>query len=109
LYTSEIYRLTMNAELVCLSACETGLGQQSSGEGLMGLGRAFLYAGARNLLVSLWKVPDESTSELMVDFYRTLFLRKKLSGSLRQAKLEMLKNPAYQSPFYWAPFVLIGR
>ncbi len=109
LYSSEIYNLTMRADLVCLSACETGLGQNALGEGLIGLGRAFFYSGARNLLVSLWKVPDKSTSLFMVDFYKTLLPSKsRTSASLRQAKLSMLKNPLYQNPYYWAPFILIG-
>jgi CHAT domain-containing protein len=116
LYGSEIYNLNMRADLVCLSACETGLGQRMSGEGLMGLGRAFFYAGARNLLVSLWKVPDKSTSLFMIDFYKQLFNDKNrastskdnFSASLRNAKLKMIKNPVYQNPHYWAPFILVG-
>ncbi|MBS1554933.1 MAG: CHAT domain-containing protein [Bacteroidetes bacterium] len=109
LLSSEIYGLSMQAELVCLSACETGLGDNVPGEGLMGLGRAFFYAGARNLLVSLWKVPDKSTSLFMIDFYNELFIKRlSLSTSLRQAKLKMIKTKEYNSPYYWAPFVLTG-
>ncbi len=109
LYTSEIYNLNLHAELVCLSACETGLGQNTPGEGLVGLGRAFFYSGAHNLLVSLWKVPDESTSQFMIDFYQQFFNPSShFATSLRQAKLKMLKTPTYQNPYYWAPFILIG-
>lgn len=109
LYSSEIYNLNMQADLVCLSACETGLGQNLSGEGLIGLGRAFFYAGARNLMVSLWKVPDKSTSLFMIDFYQQLFSSKSNhSSSLRKAKLKMIKSQSYQNPYYWAPFILIG-
>ncbi len=108
LYAAEIYGLTMNADLVCLSACETGLGQQASGEGLIGLGRSFFYSGARNLLLSLWKVPDESTSVFMVDFYKRLLNSQKLTGSLRQSKIQMMQDKKYQSPSYWAAFILIG-
>jgi CHAT domain-containing protein/Tfp pilus assembly protein PilF len=109
LYTSEIYNLNLKAELVCLSACETGLGQNEHGEGLIGLGRAFFYSGARNLLVSLWKVPDESTAQFMIDFYKYTFDQSEhFQSSLQKAKLEMLKSKKYQSPYYWAPFILIG-
>jgi CHAT domain-containing protein len=109
LYTSEIYNLNLKADLVCLSACETGLGQNAPGEGLIGLGRAFFYSGAHNLLVSLWKVPDESTSQFMIDFYQKFFNPDgHFSTSLRQAKLKMIKTPSYQNPYYWAPFILIG-
>ncbi|MFM8911870.1 MAG: CHAT domain-containing protein [Flammeovirgaceae bacterium] len=109
LMSAEIYNLALRAELVCLSACETGLGNNANGEGLMGLGRAFFYAGARNLLVSLWKVPDRSTALFMVDFYQTLFVRRlSMASSLRAAKLKMIKSSEYHSPHYWAPFVLIG-
>jgi CHAT domain-containing protein/Tfp pilus assembly protein PilF len=109
LYTAEIYNLNLKAKLVCLSACETGLGQTTPGEGLIGLGRAFFYSGAQNLLVSLWKVPDESTSQFMIDFYKYLFGQSnEIQSSLRQAKLKMLKTQKYHSPYYWAPFILIG-
>jgi CHAT domain-containing protein len=109
LFTSEIYNLNLRADLVCLSACETGLGENAPGEGLIGLGRAFFYSGAHNLLVSLWKVPDESTSQFMIDFYQKFFNPDAhLSNSLRLAKLKMIKSSAYQNPYYWAPFVLVG-
>lgn len=111
LYSGEIYNLKMSAQLVVLSACETGLGKISSGEGVIGLSRALTYAGARNLVVSFWPVADESTSDLMVDFYTQL--RKNSSNhfseSLRQAKLDMIKGGKFSSPYYWAPFVLIGQ
>jgi CHAT domain-containing protein len=111
LYSGEIYNLNMNAELVVLSACETGLGKISSGEGVIGLSRALTYAGARNLVVSFWPVADESTSDLMVDFYTQLKKNSSnhFSGSLRQAKLDMIKGGKFSSPYYWAPFVLIGQ
>jgi len=111
LYCGEIYNLTMNADLVVLSACETGLGKISTGEGVIGLSRALVYAGAKNIIVSFWKVADESTAELMVDFYK-IHLQdksKSFSESLQRAKLDLMKNGKYASPYYWAPFVLIGK
>jgi CHAT domain-containing protein len=111
LYCGEIYNLNMNADLVVLSACETGLGKISTGEGVIGLSRALVYAGAKNIIVSFWKVADESTAELMVDFYKIHLQNKNksFSESLQRAKLDLMKNEKYSSPYYWAPFVLIGK
>ncbi|HEV8514996.1 MAG TPA: CHAT domain-containing protein, partial [Cyclobacteriaceae bacterium] len=111
LYCGEIYNLKMNANLVVLSACETGLGKISTGEGVIGLSRALAYAGAKNIIVSFWKVADESTAELMVDFYKIHLQDKNKSFSqvLQSAKLDLIKNEKYASPYYWAPFVLIGK
>lgn len=111
LYANEIYGLTLNAEMVTLSACETGLGKVIKGEGIIGLSRAFFYAGAKNILVSLWKVADQSTSDLMVQFYNQMLKDKQLNKpqALRKAKLEMIKNKQYAMPYYWASFVLIGN
>lgn len=113
LYSGEIYNLNLNADLVVLSACETGLGQIKKGEGVMGLTRALMYAGANNIIVSLWKVSDQSTSQLMVDFYTKMLKDKKnkknYSQLLREAKLEMINGGTYSHPYYWSPFVLIGE
>ncbi|MBI9067432.1 MAG: CHAT domain-containing protein [Salinivirgaceae bacterium] len=113
LYSGEIYNLNLNADLVVLSACETGLGQIKQGEGVIGLTRALMYAGADNLMVSLWKVSDESTDKLMVDFYTKMLKDKKNKKSysqlLRKAKLEMIDDGTYSHPYYWSPFVLIGE
>ncbi len=109
LYTGEILNLRLKAKLVVLSACETGLGKFASGEGVLGFSRAFLYAGARNLVLSQWKVNDVSTTELMTQFYN--FHLKEglpLTESLRKAKLSLIGNPWTSHPFFWAPFVLIG-
>ena len=95
-----------------LSACETGLGKVAKGEGIVGLSRALLYAGADNLMVSLWPVADQSTSDLMIDFYqRHLFSENndRFSGALRQAKLKMMRSENYQRPYFWAPFILVGK
>jgi len=110
LFTGEIYNLQLNANLVTLSACQTGLGKISKGEGVIGLSRALVYAGAKNIMVSFWSVADESTAELMQDFYKTLLEHPgtNFSQNLRQAKLDLLKTGKFESPYYWAPFILIG-
>ena len=112
LYSGEIYNLKIKADLVTLSACQTGLGKITKGEGIIGLSRALLYAGAKNLLVSLWSVSDKSTSLLMVDFYKNLLNENTMNQyntSLRTAKLKMIQDDQYNKPYYWAPFVLIGK
>ncbi|MCW5911276.1 MAG: CHAT domain-containing protein [Cyclobacteriaceae bacterium] len=110
LFNGEIYNLHLDANLVTLSACQTGLGKISKGEGVIGLSRALVYAGAKNLVVSFWSVADESTSQLMTSFYSELIQKKNKSFSeaLKDAKLEMITHEKYASPYYWAPFVLIG-
>jgi CHAT domain-containing protein len=110
LYAGEIYNLSLNANLAVLSACQTGLGKVSKGEGVIGLSRALVYAGAKNIIVSFWSVADESTAELMTDFYSFLLKSKSPSFSLalQEAKLKMIKSDKYSTPFYWAPFILIG-
>ncbi|WP_375577998.1 CHAT domain-containing tetratricopeptide repeat protein [Marivirga tractuosa] len=110
LYVGEIYGLSINAELVVLSACETGLGKINRGEGVMGLGQAFAYSGADNLILSLWKVADESTSLLMQSFYQEELGNEthSFSSGLREAKLSMI-NSDYSAPYYWAPFILWGK
>ena len=109
LQATEIYNLKLNADLVVLSACQSGLGKLVRGEGMVGLTRAFMYAGTPAVLVSLWSVSDVSTATLMGDFYRNL-VKQKLSktDALRKAQLTMLGNEKFAHPFYWAPFVIIG-
>jgi len=112
LYSGEIYNLKLNADLAVLSACETGLGKIQKGEGIIGLTRALLYAGAKNIIVSLWQVADESTSALMVDFYKNSLTSKgqlSYSEALRNAKLKMIREEKYAHPFFWSPFILIGK
>jgi CHAT domain-containing protein len=111
LYAGEIYNLSLNANLAVLSACQTGLGKISKGEGVIGLSRALVYAGAKNIIVSFWSVADESTAELMTDFYSFLLQSKstRFSAALREAKVKMIKSGKYSTPFYWAPFILIGK
>ena len=100
----------MNADLVCLSACQTGLGKVSKGEGVIGLSRALVYAGARNIMVSFWSVSDESTSQMMTGFYQDALASSnpEYRKNLQQVKIKMINEKKYSAPFYWAPFVLIG-
>jgi CHAT domain-containing protein/tetratricopeptide (TPR) repeat protein len=107
LQAREISNLSLNAELVVLSACQTGKGRLENAEGVLGLPRAFFYAGARSTISSLWKISDKSTSEIMPSFYRYLAAGQNKARALRLAKLEMLKSP-HSHPFYWAAFVLNG-
>ena len=111
LYGKEIYNMDINADLVILSACETGLGKVISGEGLIGLTRAFQYAGARNQLVSMWKVSDNSTSQLMQNFYSYLIENPDAgySDALSNVKRQMLTSGKWVHPYFWSPFVLMGR
>jgi len=107
--TDEVFNLRLGSPLVMLSACETGLGKEKRGEGVMGLTRAFMYAGAPTVGVSLWSVADKSTADLMTDFYKRLLAGDTTSSSaLRGAQLAMISGKKYSAPFFWAPFVLVG-
>ncbi|WP_261224258.1 tetratricopeptide repeat protein [Ancylothrix sp. D3o] len=106
----DIFNLNLPAELIVLSACETGLGQQIRGEGLVGLTRGFMYAGAARVVVSLWSVDDEATAELMTNFYQGM-LKQGLTptAALRAAQIEMWQQKDWQTPFFWAGFTLQGE
>jgi CHAT domain-containing protein len=107
LLTDEVYSLSIPSDLAVLSACETGLGQYRNGEGVIGLTRAFFYAGVKSVVVSLWKVDDRSTSELMEIFYHERINdNRSKSQSLRDAKLNLLRKGSH--PYYWSPFILVG-
>ena len=132
LTASEVRRLDLNADIVVLSACNTGNGEYFRGEGLMGMGRAFMEAGARSVLVSLWPVDSFATKELMVSFYRHLMRGDSAASALRLAKQEFLASgtaasaansqrgikvaggsdprvfEANDNPYYWSPFILIS-
>lgn len=110
LFSGEIFNLSLNADLVTLSACQTGLGKVSKGEGVIGLSRALVYAGARNVMVSYWSVSDESTSQMMTRFYEDVLQPSTSSyrKTLQHVKISMIEEKKYGAPFYWAPFVLIG-
>ena len=109
LQAAEIYKLEMSADLVVLSACETGTGRMVRGEGVLGLPRAFLYGGASSVMVSLWSVSDRSTAKLMSVFYEQRTGKGRSHGeALRRASEHLRKTEGFAHPFYWAPFVLIG-
>ena len=110
LEANEISGLDLDCDLVVLSACQTGRGQLLSGEGIVGLSRAFLYAGARAVVVSYWNVSDISTSLLMESFYRHLTAGIGNAAALRETKLQMLKSDKEtRHPYYWASFVIVGK
>lgn len=110
LRTDEIFNLKLGAPLVMLSACETGLGKEKRGEGVIGLTRAFMYAGAPAVGVSLWSVSDRSTADLMTDFYKRYLGKQPLTSAaaLRAAQQQMIAGKRNAAPFFWAPFVLVG-
>ena len=110
LRTHDIYNLKLPAELVVLSACETGLGKDVQGEGLEGLTRAFMYAGARRVVMSLWNVNDKATASLMQRLYTGMLRGNKTpAAALRAAQIEMLRTKQWQSPYYWAAFMMQGE
>ena len=109
LQAREIFNLKLSADLAVLSACQTALGKEVTGEGLIGLSRAFFYAGVPSLVVSLWNVADSPTPELMLDFYRDLDRPQDKAKALQTAKLAMIERGVYSHPSYWAPFILLGE
>jgi CHAT domain-containing protein len=106
----DIYSLDLSAELTVLSGCETALGKDVKGEGLVGLTHGFMSAGSRSVVASLWKVDDRATASLMADFYQSM-LRDKMppAAALRAAKLRLRRSPAWRNPFFWAGFVFQGE
>ena len=106
----EIYNLQLPVELVVLSACQTALGKEVRGEGLVGLTRGFMYAGAPRVVASLWKVDDAATAELMSHFYRAMLKESKTPASaLREAQSRVRTQRRFASPYYWAAFTLQGE
>jgi len=111
LYLPEFYKMRIPAQLVVLSACNTGIGEIKRGEGVQSLSRAFTYAGVKSTVMSLWPAPDRETPEIMVSFYKNLKQGQNKAQALQHAKLDYLKNvrtEKLQHPFYWAGFVLSG-
>lgn len=111
LYASEVYDLELpNAEMVVLSACNTGFGQLRRGEGIRNLSRAFAYAGSPSLVVSLWSTPDRSTKEIMVAFYEYLQEGLPKDEAIRRAKIDYIKNtnPQYANPYFWSHLIVTG-
>ncbi len=110
LRANDIYNLKLPAELVVLSACQTGLGKEVKGEGLVGLTRGFMYAGAARVVVSLWNVNDKATADLMSKFYEKMLKQgERPAAALRAAQVEMWKQKQWQSPYYWAAFTMQGE
>lgn len=106
----EIYNLRLSADLVVLSACQTALGKQVKGEGLIGLTRGFMHTGTPRVVASLWQVSDLATSELMERFYRGMLKDgQRPAAALRSAQLELMKQRRWASPYFWAAFVLQGE
>ncbi len=106
---NEIYNMKLNADLVVLSACQTALGKEVRGEGLIGLTRGFMYAGTPRVVASLWKVDDVATAELMKIFYQKMLKEKmRPAAALREAKITMMKQKRWAAPYYWAAFELQG-
>ena len=106
---NEIFNLSLNADLVVLSACETALGKEIKGEGLIGLTRGFMYAGAPRVVASLWNVEDRATAELMKRFYEGMLKRQlRPAAALREAQLALSRDKRWSAPYYWAAFILQG-
>lgn len=106
----DIFNLNLPAELVVLSACKTGLGKEVKGEGLVGLTRGLMYAGAARVVVSLWNVDDKATSLLMQQFYKQMLQQgKSPAAALRAAQIELWKQEEWRNPYYWAGFTLLGE
>jgi len=107
----DIYNLNLPADLVVLSACQTGLGREVAGEGIVGLTRGFMYAGAARVVVSLWKVDDEASAELMRHFYRRMLGPEHLhpAAALRAAQEAIRRQDRWRHPYYWAGFILEGE
>ncbi len=111
LYVKDLYGYNINADLVALSACQTGLGKLQKGEGMLSLARGFSYAGAKSLVTTLWKINDQTTSELMQEFYKNLNRSFPKDKALREAKLTYLntaEDELLTHPFYWSGFMISG-
>jgi CHAT domain-containing protein len=105
----DIYELNLNADLVVLSACDTALGEAIRGEGLVGLTQGFIYAGAKSLVASLWKVPDSATATLMIRFYEYMLRDgQRPAEALRNAQLSIAAEPRWRDPFFWSAFTISG-
>jgi CHAT domain-containing protein/Tfp pilus assembly protein PilF len=105
----DIYDMRLRADLVVLSGCETGLGEEINGEGLVGLTRGFMYAGANRVVASLWSISDLATATLMAEFYKSMDNGKRPAAALRAAQIQMWKQQQWKSPYYWAAFQIQGE
>jgi CHAT domain-containing protein len=110
LRADEVFNLKLGSPLVMLSACETGLGREQRGEGVMGLARAFMYAGSPTVGVTLWSVADRPTADLMASFYQSLLGPQPAppAAAMQAARLALLARKETSAPYFWAPFVLVG-
>jgi CHAT domain-containing protein len=108
---SEVYNLRLSSDLVVLSGCETALGKNIRGEGIVGLTRGFIYAGARRVVASLWQIDDRATAELMKRFYELMLKDKGMSpaAALREAQIYISKKVNWKRPYYWAAFTIQGE
>jgi CHAT domain-containing protein len=104
----DIYNMKLSADLVVLSSCDSALGKDLGSEGTIGLPRGFLYAGARSVIASLWKVDDDATAILMMGLYHRMQQGESPQAALRESQLDLAKDPRYSQPYYWAAFVLEG-
>jgi len=110
LLAGEVYGLRLPVELVVLSACETGIGKEVRGEGMIGLTRGFMYAGSPRVAISLWAINDRATADLMGHFYRDLLSGgKSVAAALRSAQLRLRRDPRWRAPYFWAPFTIQGE
>jgi CHAT domain-containing protein len=106
---NDVYNLQLGADLVVLSGCETALGREIRGEGLVGLTQGFFYAGAARVVASLWRVQDRATAELMGRFYAAMLREGKTpAAALREAQLAVRRERRWRDPYYWSAFVLQG-
>jgi CHAT domain-containing protein len=109
LQTRDVYKMRLSADLVVLSACQTALGKDVRGEGLLGLSRGFMYAGAPRIVASLWPVPDRATAELMKHFYEGILQRGlRPAAALQAAQIEVRREKRWASPYFWAAFTTQG-
>jgi CHAT domain-containing protein/tetratricopeptide (TPR) repeat protein len=106
---ADVYDMRLNAELVVLAACETALGKEAKGEGLLGLSRGFFYAGSSRVVASLWKVDEDATVALLQEFHRGVSRGKPFPFALRDAQLYVSRQPRWRNPYFWAGFILQGE
>jgi CHAT domain-containing protein len=111
LYSYELYQLQLNAQLIVLSGCNTGMGQLKQGEGLLSLSRSFFYTGARSVAFTLWPQADQTVADIVIGFYKGIKNKKRLDDALQSAKLEYLTDadPAKSHPYYWGGFLIVGK
>jgi CHAT domain-containing protein len=106
----DIYSMDLSAELTVLSACQTALGKDIKGEGLVGLSHSFISAGSKSVVASLWKVDDRATAALMADFYQSMLQQGMTpAAALRAARLKVMQDKRWGNPYYWAGFVVQGE